>query len=319
MSSHSFKWSRRPAKPLRGSGFRGAASKGWIAALASIWLISIVPQAQAVRLCTQIDGFEQTCRDGFDFGSFFDFDYRYVSNQFGGGGWAVRAALSPDEAEEGFPDCSTTQVPVTGQPVVITTGNKLLSQPDFAVDAQMGLRLTRTYNRAASNPGLFGPHWPSTFDFKLAFTYADGPTSKECVRTPGSSACFPTNVTQIKVMRGDGAGYTFVRDGNNYRFVDTRPQPLASIEQQGDQWVLKTDERTVETYSSSGEALSVRDESGVGWSFEYSGQSHLTRVVHSSGQAVRFTWTGDRVTAVTAPTGAVYRYTYTAGQLTGMT
>lgn len=233
----------------------------------------------------------------------------------------TRAPLSPDDAEEGYPGCSAVGVPVTGQPVVITTGNKILPERDFASAGQAGLRLTRTYNRAWTGPGLFGPNWPSTFDFKLSFTYSDGASSKVCLVTPGSPSCFPTNISEIKVMRGDGAGYTFIPDAGSFvRFVDTKPEHIATLEFDGSNWVLRTEERTVETFNASGLPLSVIDESGIGWTFEYEGQNYLKRVVHSSGQDVRLTWIGNKVQTVTDPSGAIYTYSYNAtGRLSGVT
>ncbi|MGQ0698472.1 MAG: RHS repeat-associated core domain-containing protein [Panacagrimonas sp.] len=205
---------------------------------------------------------------------------------------------------------------------MITTGNKILREPDFASAGQAGLRLTRTYNKAWTSSGLFGPNWPSTFDFKLSFTYASG--GAVCSFTPGSAACSPTptssNVAEIKVMRGDGAGYTFVKDAANNRFVDTKPSPIATLTKEGSNWVLRTEERTVETFNSSGAPLSVKDESGVGWNFEYEGANYLKRVVHSSGQSVGLTWAGNMVDTVTDPSGAVYTYSYNgAGRLSGVT
>lgn len=258
-------------------------------------------------------------------GSGFGFDLGLSRLSEGGRGSSRRSrtgrassALDPDALLEGDPGNDPTNPP-TCQPVVLSSGNKIFREQDFFVGSENGLHLNRTYNKNWDTEGLFGKHWPSTFDMKLGFTYVEGPTTKECVLTPGSTECFPNNVQEIRVHRGNGARYTFVRMPSAYVFVDTKPQSIASIAQEGSNWVLRTEEQTVETYSQSGRILSVFDATGIGWVFEYNGPGGLmSRVVHTSGQDVRFTWTGNTVSSVTDPAGAVYSYTYSSGRLTGV-
>ncbi|HET9050047.1 MAG TPA: DUF6531 domain-containing protein [Chiayiivirga sp.] len=54
-----------------------------------------------------------------------------------------------------------------GNPIVMTTGNKIESTVDFSSAGEMGLHLRRTYNHYWTYPGLFGLHWVSSFDYSL--------------------------------------------------------------------------------------------------------------------------------------------------------
>ncbi|MGQ0699157.1 MAG: RHS repeat-associated core domain-containing protein [Panacagrimonas sp.] len=230
---------------------------------------------------------------------------------------------SPDAQFEGDPGGCSASNPTTGKPVTITTGNKILRELDFAGSGQAPLRLKRTYNKAWTGQGLFGKNWPSTFDFKLGFRYLEGTTLKTCIMTPGATPCVPTSdIREIYVHRGDGAQYTFKRDPSTtmVRFVDSKPQPIATLTQEASNWVLRTEERTVETFNQNGMPISVKDETGVGWTFGYESGSFLKRLTHTSGGEVSFTWVGVKINTATDPAGNVYTYSYNgAGYLSGVT
>ena len=63
---------------------------------------------------------------------------------------------------------------VRGDGIVLSTGNKVDHEQDFAVDEEMGLYLRRTYNHFWAATGLFGSRWLSNFDYSLAFSTVDG-------------------------------------------------------------------------------------------------------------------------------------------------
>ncbi len=55
-------------------------------------------------------------------------------------------------------DSTGTSSPVTGNPVILATGEKFVEEPDFASPKLYGLGLSRTY-RSATLGGMFGPQW----------------------------------------------------------------------------------------------------------------------------------------------------------------
>lgn len=106
----------------------------------------------------------------------------------GGVGAPIVAPPRPDTGFEGETDCSAS-MPSTRHPVVITTGNKTLSEVDVPPGSGFPTGFRRTYSKAWDDTvsGLFGKNWASTFDYKLSFVYQDGPSSKVCVVLPGTS------------------------------------------------------------------------------------------------------------------------------------
>jgi len=80
----------------------------------------------------------------------------------GGGGTAAPAQTSKEqETDDSEDDCPE----VSGNPVVLYTGNKVEPELDFASQGEMGLYLQRTYNHHWSAVGIFGQHWLSNFDY----------------------------------------------------------------------------------------------------------------------------------------------------------
>jgi YD repeat-containing protein len=66
----------------------------------------------------------------------------------------------------------------------------------------------------------------------------------------------------------------------------------------------------VEVYDAAGFPSSIKNQQGIGWTFQYDGSHYLTRVTHTSGRHVDFTWVNGLLTRVTDPAGDSYQYTY---------
>ena len=93
------------------------------------------------------------------------------------------------------------------------------------------------------------------------------------------------------------------------------PAPVARIVRNGNgTFTLASEERSVETYDSAGFPLTVKNEQGVGWTFNWSAAHYLSSVVHNSGRAVNFTWSGNVLASVTDPAGSVYSFSYIANK-----
>lgn len=80
-----------------------------------------------------------------------------------GGSAPVRAAPSSEDNsnKESDSDCDSKS---TANPVVIATGEKHKSEPDFQANGLYALSLTRTYRSQHAEGSLFGPHWLSSLD-----------------------------------------------------------------------------------------------------------------------------------------------------------
>ncbi|GGK04746.1 DUF6531 domain-containing protein [Luteimonas terricola] len=105
---------------------------------------------------------------------------------------------------------------VTGNPVVISTGNK--TEPELDFDAG-GLRLERVWNQHWDGVGIFGYHWLSSFDFKLSFggSYENGP----CYPINGEAECqTAASATIIWAHRPDGRKIRFLKQSEGVFFED---------------------------------------------------------------------------------------------------
>ncbi|MDO1527224.1 DUF6531 domain-containing protein [Fulvimonas sp. R45] len=213
---------------------------------------------------------------------------------------------NPDQKSPCDKSGSPTQA---GNPVVFSTGNKIEPATDFASVGVMPLSLTRTYNHYWDGIGIFGRRWLSNYDYKLLFT-TDDPTSS-CYPRPGNTPCDPAG-HPIWAQRPDGRKIKF-----NYAttpvpgWYEDKPAPIAKILKSGTTYQLYSENHTVEVYDSAGFASNIKNQQGIGWTFQYDGSHYLTRVTHTSGRHVDFIWSGGLLTQVTDPAGNAYRYTYT--------
>lgn len=73
---------------------------------------------------------------------------------------------------------------------------------------------------------------------------------------------------------------------------------------------LPSEGHTVELYDSAGFPSNIKNQQGIGWTFQYDGSHYLTRVTHTSGRHVDFLWSDGLLTQVTDPAGNPYHYTY---------
>lgn len=218
------------------------------------------------------------------------------------------AASDPCGASSGSGAAAPSARATTGNPVIISTGNKIEPELDFDAD---GLRLERVWNQHWSGVGLFGYHWLSSFDFKLSF---DGSLETgSCYPISGEAECQTgANATAIWAHRPDGRKVRFVKQPDG-TFQEDKSGPIARIVRLSDgTWQLHREDNSIERYRKGGLPLEVHNQHGVGLSYTYGGLNgtQVQKVAHTSGREALFTWTGDELTSIKAPGNAVFNYTY---------
>ncbi len=207
----------------------------------------------------------------------------------GGGGIRIPAESAPEQRTDHKLD-KASSCETRGNPVVLSTGNKVEPELDFASGGEMGLYLQRTYNSFWSARGLFGSYWLSNFDYTLVPS-SDGKT--------------------LWAQRPDGRRIKFLLDATSGHYLEEKAGPIAYVVKEGDgSFTLYNEDNGTEKYDAEGYILERRNEQGVGWTFAYSGKA-LQQVTHSSGHTVKFTWADGVVNTVTDPAGNVYSYNYT--------
>ncbi|NQD35999.1 hypothetical protein HPT27_03120 [Permianibacter sp. IMCC34836] len=199
--------------------------------------------------------------------------------------------------------------PTSKRPVVISSGVKRQTEPDFATLGAYSLAMTREYRSDLVNVGIFGANWLSTYDYRLNFVY----TNITCRPEPGvPDTCNGINtMAGVLLARPDGSLYMYTWNAARGVWDDSKPNSIASLKQETDgTWTHKTEDNVTERYNSSGFILSLKDESGVGYDFAYSGVNLLNRVTHTNGKYLQFSMSGNKVSTITDPAGKVYTYTY---------
>ena len=200
-------------------------------------------------------------------------------------------------------------------PVVIATGNKVLTEVDFVTGRSPQHAFTRYYNYSYTGSGMFGVGWHTAFDRSLTFTLQNGTS---CAASPGqTSNCATTGgspVVSVGAVRPDGsiATYNQSASGSN-TYLNTTPDATDSIINNGSGWTLSNENGSVENYSPLGFITSSSGPTGLGWTFSYSSSNLLQSATYSSGETFSFGWTGNLVTSVKDPANNTYSYAYTGG------
>jgi len=204
----------------------------------------------------------------------------------------------------------------TSQPVDIATGTKLLYELDLSAGSRdQPLLVLRSYRSTRTGSGLFGGKWSSTLEYTLSFEYV----GQTCTgQLSGPLSCSASgDPAAVLVRYGAGAGRRFVSTGSN---TWTHAEDEAVLTRSGNQWIVTDADGSTQTYNAHGQIVSVLDARGVGKHYVYTANQRLTTVTHSSGKSLGLSWSGNRVSAITAPNGKTWSYAYnSAGYLTSVT
>lgn len=209
----------------------------------------------------------------------------------------------------GEPAKSSLAPKTSGNPIVLSTGNKIEPELDFTSSGEFALGLSRTYNHYWQGAGLFGKHWVSNFDYKLTF----GSIALDaCYPRPGGGACSIGSNTIIYAWRPDGRTIKYIKNATDGVFYEDKPGPISTITKLADgSFALRGEDHEYETYSAAGYVASVGNGAGINWTFTYNG-TYPSRVTHTSGRYVEFVWTVSQLTSVRDTAGNYYGYAYTA-------
>lgn len=260
------------------------------------------------------------------------------------------AACAPSDAA--YEDCPTCNPPLPGQPPIWTggkpvnlaTGNTYIQQSDLRIPGLGGgLTLVRTWNsmwpphESASQIGLFGPHWRSTYEERV-FLGTDN--YMKYSRSDGSFWSFAYDGARFVIAGGPGGGgggggYTTMRtptiaapnstitfqNGEQRVFDGTSGALLSITDRNGNATTLTYDSanrlvtvtdpasRTLTfTYqnSSSYLVIGVSSSVGVSTSYAYDGQNRLSQVTNQDSTTLTFAYDSQsRITSVTDSNGKV--------------
>lgn len=224
-----------------------------------------------------------------------------------GGQQAV--AQPPSENNSDVEGCEKAK---SGNPVLLTTGEKFLHQTDFAVPGRFAMELTRTYRSRQAGSVLFGPKWASTID-AMAITWS---TQQVC--EPGGP-CAPREAVLTET---DGAQYRYTTPPGyvgEYSVGDSTDRGRLYFVFGANRWELergnlryrfRNNGRLESTQTIGGQSLVT-----CGWV-----GSELRTITSGGGTTFTLAWSGGRVATITDAAGKVWSYGYHAsGMLASVT
>ncbi|MGU3372269.1 DNRLRE domain-containing protein [Bacillus mycoides] len=211
-------------------------------------------------------------------------------------------------------------VPVLNGKVNATNGNFIMSEKDITLSGRgPDVSVERTYNSQSKKIGLFGTGWSSGLEERI---WADGNGN-------------------LLLISADGANITFTRTGDNTYQAPTGI--YLEIKQVSGGYEIKDKDQTV-TFYKSGDAQGrieyTKDKYGNTTTYEYDGESRLSKVKNASGKelliqydgnnkkaarvigpdnkTITFKYDGDLLVSSTTPEGKVYKYGYDNSLLTSI-
>jgi RHS repeat-associated protein len=246
----------------------------------------------------------------------------------GGGGAVSRVTIGPVARGNSSTEGCQTGSPSSRDPVILATGEKWLTQHDFAGEGRNPVSFSRTWRAAPRGPYalMFGPGWLSSYDIPRAV-----PT-EACDADSDTNVCVPM---EIMVTTADGTQYNYIRDRSTpwmtYEFYANGVYSATDYVtfNPGIGWVWIR-ERENWFFSPSGFATSMHESPDMhnrARSIVFERPEGLNErkliSVRSGNQTVRFVWGamgGHRVSQVIDPDGQTWSYHYTSvGLLSGVT
>ena len=190
-----------------------------------------------------------------------------------------------------------------GNPINLSTGNKYETQTDYEGRGPFPLHFVRRYNSVA---GPFLLFWSYSYEQRI---------------DPISSA-----PTSANVVRPDGRVYSFILSNGVWTSDADVNGKLTEQTDSSDNpagWQYTNSDDQVESYSGTGQLLSITDRDGLTQTLTYStsstptsvapGAGYLVTVTDPYGKTLSFTYdNGGRLSTLTDPAGNIYTYGYDA-------
>lgn len=218
-------------------------------------------------------------------------------------GWGIPTGLSfctfptcPPPPPRG--GCASCNCQSCGGPVSLATGNTDIEETDLRIPGlSNGLNLIRKWNSQwpstamASQAGLFGPNWRSTYEERVA---PDGNGYMLYARGDGSSWAFTVGGPGWAVVAPGNAGATLVQ-GSSY-------------------WTLTLKNGEQRRFNlNSGSLIAIVDRNGNTIQLTYDGLNRLVTVTDPASRQLTFTYASNTsflVTGVSSSVGISLAYAY---------
>jgi len=230
--------------------------------------------------------------------------------------------------------------PMSGNPTIVSTGEKYQLDVDYAGGGDNALVFARTYT--SFDPRMdadTGQKWRHSYERSIfvppptADTDASGAplgagyfiVSEDSARAVAHVPPVPPAPNAVLAFRGDGGHHQFVRQGSSYvGFSNDIPEFLSRQSDASGRttgWIYLNALDETETYDANGVLKSITDRRGMTTTLSYDAEGFLQQVRNHFGRALTFAYNPEgRLDTMTDPAGAIYRYRYDSfGNLTSVT
>ncbi|PPC92422.1 MAG: hypothetical protein CTY35_12755, partial [Methylotenera sp.] len=183
-------------------------------------------------------------------------------------------------------------------PINYATGNKILAEQDYTLNASNAVAFTRHYNSRLNTGGLIGTNWLGNMHSQILVDSPSSVTGSSLIMVRGDSLKLPftysgsawisdaditDKLTELKDTAGARVGWTYTQSKTN----------------------------KVETYDVTGKLLSIADRSGYMQSFSYDSSNRIVTINDGLGRALHFSYDAtNRISTLTNPAGGAYTYAY---------
>lgn len=172
-----------------------------------------------------------------------------------------------------------------GNPITICSGNKYEEKTDYRGAGTNSLAFTRAYNGLSLRSGTLGVGWRHNFERTLVIQ----------------------DSTHITSIRADGQQLDYVKSGGVW---NSDSDVILTLSEITGGYQLFDNDKTKETYDSSGALLSIQKVNSYTQTLTYS-SGKLTSVTDNLGRSLRFTYdTNNLLVKMTDPDGKIYSYAY---------
>ncbi|MDO1527979.1 DUF6531 domain-containing protein [Fulvimonas sp. R45] len=260
----------------------------------------------------------------------------YIGAVAPGGGGSLHTPSNKKPTAKSNQDPNPCAGKAKSDPIMIDTGAKVATITDFALPGEMGLTFVRYYNSRFSCDGSSSCQasmgiWTTNLDFRLYVQCTASITTNEAMvaspdQLPGGGMPVPCGPATF--VRPDGSMLSFDSTQNFFGTQgETVPMPgpfngdgTATLSNNGDGTYAVLDEDSHRlTFDSNGNLLSIKDESGIGWTITHP-DADTAVVTHTNGQSFKLqrvnatsTYGAAKEIDVTDPAGNVYVYHSTTG------
>jgi RHS repeat-associated protein len=227
--------------------------------------------------------------------------YRYKNGQFEVLSYGAAGAdrYRPNWTRIGFGACGEF-----GEPINIVTGHMVRDEPDVALRAPgLGLHFKRTYNSGFDLPaGSLGPRWCHSFEWSICHTNH----IIEGVNRSITNDC-------LKVRTGGGRQLTLNRVGSGEYWENRAENSWSATATSEGGYELKLPGQVTYSFTSNGVLTHMEDGRQNRVTLDYAGgvtTGILSRVEHTNGQYLHFTYHANRLVRVDTPTALSVLFAY---------